>query len=553
MSRIRVNRSKRRRALVLSSWLGVILVLFFTAAGYAITGSGPASSESACNVILTGSPGDSISAELGRELAARGLAVVIADSENYAAEHGDSTLIAIFMSDSALSLAVPPTGKPAKSLLNFPDVYLPEMFERTLYNLPGSGQITSFANAVALLCSPPDSTKLSVLAEDSQSLDARLVNRILAETQRKGTGNPKFLKGAYDSMLKVDWPDSLNGWLYFNYAGLGEGTEKRTGLETADSLFSVCGDELGRSACRLKLAEMAQDLGEQYQYYQFVAKHCEAEKDSLALAHVLHRLGQLDVQQQRPDQAEQFFTRSAAINEAIGNYYEATESYVRLGELLQNSGKAEEAEGALDRALSLATEMQSEKNLVRVYFLLGNNKALQGRPEEAESHYLSAMDLMEILGDSLGLAKIDVKLGNLYLKKDDLEAAKFRYESALGFFKALDDSSGILQCHFSLGELNADQGRWEESQEHFAQALHAAQKLDNPRLVGSVLFSKGIAHVKEGRYQEGYEEVKRSFELTDGSVYGTPEESRRFLARLEKLAKNHREIEEKKKQLESEL
>ena len=351
----------------------------------------------------------------------------------------------------------------------------------------------------------------------------------------------------------VDESSLSAGWLTYNYAGIAESENETDCYIRADSIFAVFDVKIGQALCQLALARLGDNLENTRSYYENVLDFCEAQLDTVTEAKVYLAMVDLSKESGQLTAAEMYVERAAIAHEQIGDVYEATLLYTELGEIKRSLGQLIHSDSVLKKALHLAESMQSETNILKIHYQLGLTKTVQGNIDSAIVHYLAAADLMEIIGDSFGMAKVDNKLGTIYLKRNEYNLAQIKYESALSLFETLTDSSGILQSHFNLGELTADQQRWENSQFHFKQALEIAQDLTNDRLMGTVLYAKGIAHIKEGKYTEGYEEIKESFELTDGSVYGTFEESQRFLAQLEALVEGEKEILSKKKALESEL
>lgn len=321
-------------------------------------------------------------------------------------------------------------------------------------------------------------------------------------------------------------------------------------LASCDSLFALSHDSLGLALSALEKARLAnaqKKWSDAKTAYQSVLDFVTAQHDTFSSANIYSHLAMIAELEDDSDSAENYYQKSAELNDALHNTYGSYRIYGHLGELMRNINQPVKSLEYLKTSLQKADELHNEPVLARALFQLGVTSVALGLNEEAIQHFHDAAGYMEILGDSTGLARIDNKLGTIYLNRKNYEKAQSSYEAALHLATLRADSSNMLQSLFNLGEMASEQKRWSFSQENFNQALKIARGLGNPRLVANVLYSKGLAHLKEGLLRSGYDEVKEAIDMTNGSVHGTPEESRAFLAKIEALMGDMQELNSRMK------
>jgi tetratricopeptide (TPR) repeat protein len=434
--------------------------------------------------------------------------------------------------------------------------FLPDMQIRTKYPQPlDSTNISQIPSIIELAQGHVDSLVIAKSFPSKENPLSPLLLRAIIEYHKAAQQDSmNQIHDIYSRLLNSPKETSLlSGWLFYNYAAIVGVEKEKEFYQQADSLFELAGESLGQALCQLALARADEQYETASLYFSSILDYCDIHQDSVTEAKVYMAMAELSKKSGQSTATETLLIKAAIAHEKIGDMYNATLLYTELGQVERTLGRLDSSDNILKKALNMARAMQSETNILKIHFQLALTKTALGEIDSAIVNYNLSTDLMEMLGDRLGLAKVDNKLGTIHLNRNEHDLARAKYESALNLFFELNDSSGILQSHFNLGELAADQQRWEKSQFHFGRALDIARNMGNDKLVGSVLYAKGIALFKEGDLGEGYERIKESFDLTDGAVYGTRQESERFLTKLEALIEGEKEILSKKKAIESNL
>ncbi len=152
------------------------------------------------------------------------------------------------------------------------------------------------------------------------------------------------------------------------------------------------------------------------------------------MARSYHQLGIVDQLRGRLEEAESWYKRALAIEEALGDQLGMVASYGQLGILAQDRGRLEEAEGWLKRALAISEFLRNQPHMAMSYHQLGMVAQDRGRLEEAESWYKRALERDEFrLVHSLHSEVVGALLGG--------EGAE---ELADGGADSLDGASGGL-------------------------------------------------------------------------------------------------------------
>ena len=216
----------------------------------------------------------------------------------------------------------------------------------------------------------------------------------------------------------------------------------------------------------------------------------EAQPDSPdrqnRLAIRYHLIGSAALEQRRLDEAADWYTRSAALNEELGNQPRLAMCYHQLGMVAQLRGRLDEAEGWYTRAVAIEEELGDRPGLASSYHQLGNVARLRGRLDEAEGWYTRSVAIEEELGDRPKLASSYHQLGMVAQDRGRLEEAEDWYTRALAIAEELGDRPGLASSYHQLGRVAQDRGRLDEAEDWYTRSLAIKEELgDRPGLASS--------------------------------------------------------------------
>lgn len=293
--------------------------------------------------------------------------------------------------------------------------------------------------------------------------------------------------------------------------------------------------------------------------YEDALNRWRALGDAFWQAEILYRLGRLDLELGRPQEARARWESAlplfaeldhaplqALIYSKIGDlfdlgrvhhleeflepYHQALELRRRLGDdvgtatVCNNLGVIYwylgEAQDALRHYHCAAESWQRGHRGKRAAITLHNLGRLDlrlGNPERALEHFEAARDLRTELGDLRGLASTETAIAQVYAEWEDWETAEAVFQTALARRRLADDTLGEAVTRASLAMLYSRTGRGAQALENFEAARRTFQEADDPLREAVVLLQLGRHH--EGsdpvRALELYREVERLTESGD--------------------------------------
>jgi tetratricopeptide (TPR) repeat protein len=130
-----------------------------------------------------------------------------------------------------------------------------------------------------------------------------------------------------------------------------------------------------------------------------------SSRQQLHLAGTYHQLGRVAQTRESLDDAEDWYTKSLAINEELGNRPGMAISYHQLGIVAQERGRLDEADDWYTKSLAIEEDLGNEPGMAVSYHQLGNTALLRERLDDAEDWYTKSLAINEELGNRPSLAK----------------------------------------------------------------------------------------------------------------------------------------------------
>jgi tetratricopeptide (TPR) repeat protein len=210
----------------------------------------------------------------------------------------------------------------------------------------------------------------------------------------------------------------------------------------------------------------------------------EAQPDSPFRQHELavryHLIGSAALQQRRLDEAADWYTRSAALNEELGDQSRLAMCYHQLGVVAQERRRLDEAEGWYTRALAIEEDLGDRPGLAGSYHQLGMVAQHRGRLDEAENWYTRALAIEEDLGGRPKLAISYHQLGRVAQDRGRLDEAENWYTRALTIREELRDRPGLALSFGQLGLLAESRGNLSQALEWMVRCVTLFEDFPHP-------------------------------------------------------------------------
>jgi tetratricopeptide (TPR) repeat protein len=131
------------------------------------------------------------------------------------------------------------------------------------------------------------------------------------------------------------------------------------------------------------------------------------------IATTYHQLGMVAEDRRRLGEAADWYARSLAIEEELGNRPGMAATYVQLGNVAYRQEKLDEAAGWYARSLGIKEELGDRPGMALSYHGLGLVAGKRGRLDEAAGWYARSLAIKEELGDRPEMALSYGQLGLL--------------------------------------------------------------------------------------------------------------------------------------------
>ena len=228
-----------------------------------------------------------------------------------------------------------------------------------------------------------------------------------------------------------------------------------------------------------------------------------------------HQLGMVAQARGRLDEAADWYARSLAIEEELGNRPGMAASYGVFGRVAAARGRLDEAAAWYAKARAIFEELGDRPGMAASYSELGMVAQDWGRLDEAADWYARSLAIKEELGDRPGMAASYHQLGMVAAARGRLDEAADWYARSLAIKEELGDRPGMAPSYHQLGMVAQDWGRLDEAADWYARSLAIFEELgDRPRMAASY-HQLGIVAAARGRLDEAADWYARSLAIKE--------------------------------------
>jgi tetratricopeptide (TPR) repeat protein len=197
-------------------------------------------------------------------------------------------------------------------------------------------------------------------------------------------------------------------------------------------------------------------------YLQALAYLQDQPESGLTLNNVAvlyHQLGMTAQDLGRLEEAEEWYHKSLAIKESLGNRPDMAGTYHQLGATVRRRGQLEEAEDWYRKSLTIDEELGNRPGMAITYHALGIATYLRNRLDEAEDWYRKSLTINQELGNRPGMAGTYHQLGITAQDRGRLDEAEDWYRKSLTIKEELGNRPGTALTYAQLGLLAEDRGQ----------------------------------------------------------------------------------------------
>ncbi|WP_232240938.1 tetratricopeptide repeat protein [Kutzneria sp. 744] len=233
----------------------------------------------------------------------------------------------------------------------------------------------------------------------------------------------------------------------------------------------------------------------------------EASKASLYVG-----LGRLRLEQDRFDEADDYYSRALAIYEGLADESALVLTKLELASVQRERGELNDAARTLVEVLPALADAHSPQIEARAWHSLGMTLTEQGSFEAALVEHDRALARYTELADRFGQALVQRSIGITHRAADDLAAAERFCGSALRLMTELGDTHMLIYSLQSLAKVRIRQGRGEAERTALLDGLEKCRELQDGFGQALLLRTLGELDLAARRFGDAEQHLERSLQ-----------------------------------------
>jgi tetratricopeptide (TPR) repeat protein len=209
----------------------------------------------------------------------------------------------------------------------------------------------------------------------------------------------------------------------------------------------------------------------------------------------LHQLGNVSLHRGDYDAALDWYGKSLAIDEQLGNRAGMAVSYHQLGMVADNHGDYDAALDWYGKSLAIEEQLGNRAGIASSYGQLGNVSYRRGDYDVALDWCRKALAIFEQLGDPAGMAVSYHQLGMVAQRRSDYDAALDWYGKSLAIEEQLGNRAGMARSYHQLGIVAQRRSDYDVALDWYRKSLAIKEQLgDRAGMAGSYGQLGRVAH-----------------------------------------------------------
>jgi len=234
-----------------------------------------------------------------------------------------------------------------------------------------------------------------------------------------------------------------------------------------------------------------------------------------SMSAVYHQLGVIAQRRKRLDEADDWYRKSLAISEELGDRPGLAATYHQLGRTAQGRGRLDEADDWYRKSLATSEELGNRPRIASIYQQFGSTAQARGRLEEADDLYRQAIQIHEELGLRVPLASDYHQLGRTAQDRGRLDQADDWYRKSLAISEELGDRPRMAATYYQLGRTAQDRGRLDQADDWYHKSLAIKENLDDRPGMAITYHQLGVTAYLRGRLDEAENLLRKSLVITE--------------------------------------
>jgi tetratricopeptide (TPR) repeat protein len=245
-----------------------------------------------------------------------------------------------------------------------------------------------------------------------------------------------------------------------------------------------------------------------------------------------HNLGIVAQREGDLDAAEDWYRKSLAISEKLGDQPTMAASYHMLGVVAMLRGDLGTAQDWCRKLLAISEERGDQPSMAITFHLLGIVAHEGGDLAAAQNWFRKSLEISEELGDQRGVANSYHELGVVAWLRGELGAAEEWFRMSLAIEDELGNEPGMATSYHMLGMVARLRGDLAAAQNWYRKSLAISEELGNRPSMAATYAESGTLAEQQGQLAEALAWAVRCVSLFDEIPHPSTREGLQDLARL---------------------
>ena len=311
--------------------------------------------------------------------------------------------------------------------------------------------------------------------------------------------------------------------------GNPDGSPPRLDSPAGDLWLFITGEQANRQMRAMRLDASERTYRQTLDMLQ--AQPASPHQQS-CIATACHNLGNLAKLRERLEDAEDWYRKSLAISEDLGNLPGMAAGYHQLGMVAQDQERLEDAEDWYRKSLAISEDLGNLPGMADSYNQLGMVAQDQERLEDAEDWHRKSLAIRDHLGNRPAMAKSYRQLGNVAGLRRRLDDAEDWYRRSLVIGEDLEDRPGMAVSYHNLGRVAELRGRLEDAEDWYRKSLAISEDLGDKSGMADSCRQLGLVAEQRGQPRQALDWTVRFITLFDQFPHRLNDPGPEHLARL---------------------
>jgi tetratricopeptide (TPR) repeat protein len=251
------------------------------------------------------------------------------------------------------------------------------------------------------------------------------------------------------------------------------------------------------------------------EYYERSLAIKEKVGDEHGMATSFNSLGNVYSYKGEWDRAIEYYERDLAVCEKVGDEYGMATTFNNLGSVYQDMGEWDQAIECYEHSLAICEKVSDEYGMAAPFNNLAEVYRVKGEWDRAIEYYERSLAIKEKVGDEYGMAPTFNNLGVVYQDKGEWDRATEYYERSLAILEKVGDEYGTATTFNNLGEVYRVKGEWERAIEYYERSLAIYEKVGDEYGMAPTFNNLGLLYEDKGEWDRAIEYYERSLAIRE--------------------------------------